>query len=276
MKKIILISLILIFSLGCNFVAATSPEQEAIVATEVSQQLTASPVVRVELDTPISVSPVMRTDTPVIPTLTSTNTPDPTKTLTPTLSQDDPRVNLGSPTWKEEFTKSNNNFFEAEDEQTRFAYEDGSLVLTGKNPNGWMGWSLSYLKPKDFYLEATFNIETCSGLDRYGLVYRAPNYEDGYFFGFSCDGKYSLRIFNQLGTLIPLTENPEIRAGSNQQNRIGIMAQGDRFAFYANGKLLQEVQESTFLEGGLFGAFISSYNTPNFTVRMDKIEYWNK
>lgn len=277
MKRKIIIGLIALLLVGCNFIANTSPEFRNNVSTEVSQQLTASPVI---VDTitssPAETNPTISVSSTEIPKVTETETAIPTATLTPTFSPDDPRLKLGAPSWKEDFSKANKNFYNNEDDQTRFIYETGNLSLTAKNPNGWLGWSLSYPKPKDYYLEATFKVGTCSGLDQYGLVYRAPDFNNGYFFGFSCDGQYSLRIYNQKGYLIPWTPNPAILSGSNQVNRLGILALGDRYAFYANGKLLQETKESTFVDAGLFGAFIASASTSNFTVLMDEIAFWNK
>jgi hypothetical protein len=277
MKKFFVIGIFVIFFVGCNFITSTSPDFGKNVSTAVSQQLTASPISMVntsEIPTEIGSTVAYQATESPQPTLTETSTP--TTTLTPTLSADDPRLKLGSPTWKEDFSKDNQNFYQFENDQTRVIYESGNLVLTAKNPINWVGWSLSAKKPKDFYLEATFKTMTCSGLDRYGLVFRAPDTNNGYFLGFSCDGKYSLRIYSQQGNLITWTPNSAINSGSNQVNRIGVSAQGDRFAFYANGKLLTETKESTFTEGGLFGAFIAAANTSNFTVNLDEIAYWNK
>jgi hypothetical protein len=271
MKKILILAAILSLMVACNYIGMANPAVNNSISTQVSEQLTASPIV-LSTETPQEVD---SQPTEVIPP-TETETPIPTITLTPTLSPGDPLLRLGTPSWKESFEKSNQNFYQYEDNMVRFIYENGDLVLTAKNPNSGTYWSMSYPKPKNFYLEATFKTETCVGNDQYGVIFRAPNYDDGYFLGITCDGKYSLRIYSQKGTLIPLTANPAINAGSNQVNRIGILAQDDRYAFYANGKLLQETKESTFVDAGLFGAFIASNNTTNFTVRMADLSFWNQ
>ncbi len=271
MKKILILTGIFGFLMACNFATAANPARKDTVATQVAEQLTASPIF-----TATGTPDLTSTASAAVPTATETATPVPTATETPTLSPDDPRVRLGTPTWKETFEKDNQNFFQYEDDQKRFAYDNGTLVMTAKNANGWMSWSMSYPKPKNFYLEATFQTETCSGADQYGMVFRAPDYNDGYFLGISCDGKYSLRIYSQKGMLIPWTANPAIHAGPNQVNRIGILAQNDRYALYANGVMLQQTLEQTYLEAGLFGTYIASLNTPNFTVRMDEIDLWNQ
>jgi hypothetical protein len=274
MKKTLILTGILSLLIACNFVGAANPARNNTVATQVAEQLTASPIFT-STQTP-DLTGTASAATAIAPTSTETATPVPTATETATLSPDDPRTRLGNPDWKETFEKTNQNFYQFEDDQKRFAYDNGTLAMLAKNPNGWMSWSMSYPKPKNFYLEATFKTETCSGADQYGIVFRAPDYNDGYFLGITCDGKYSMRIYSQKGMLIPWTANPAIHAGSNQVNRIGILAQNDRYAFYANGVLLQQTLESTYLEAGLFGTYIASLNTPNFTVRMDEIDLWNK
>jgi hypothetical protein len=270
MKKTLIAAGIVFLLISCNFVNSIDPTRNNTISTRVSEQLTASPIV---LPTETVEQPA-ETYTPS-PAPTETETATPTASLTPTLSPNDPRSRLGNPTWKETFDKSNQNFDQSEDEHKRFKYEDGALVLTAKNPN-WASWTMSYPKPKNFYLEATFKTDSCSGEDRYGLVFRAPSFEDGYFFGITCDGRYYLKIYSQKGELIPLTANPAINSGPNQINRVGVLAQNDRFAFYLNGKLLQETKESTFPEAGMFGAYIVGANTINFTVRMDEIAFWNQ
>lgn len=267
MKKFIIPTGILILVLACNFLGAANPAYNSSISTQVSEQLTASPII-IPSQTSVPV-----TETPIP---TNTEVPPPTLTLTPSLSPDDPRIRFGQPSWTETFDVRDNRFYEYEDDNSRFLYENNALSLTAKTTGGWTGWSMSSPKLQNFYLEATFNTGTCEGDDRYGLVFRAPTYEDGYFFGITCDGKYSLRIYSRKGTLISWTPNQAINAGSNQVNRIGILALNDRYAFYANGKLLQETQESTFLEPGYFGAFIASYKTPRFTVYMDEISFWKK
>lgn len=271
MKKSLFLAGIFSLLLACNFIGAFDPARKNLVSTKVSEQLTASPIVTLT-ETPDQTG----TASAAAPTPTDTETPVLTVTETATLSPDDPRTRLGNPDWKETFDKANQNFYQFEDDQKRFAYNDGSLLMLAKNPNGWMSWSMSYPKPKNFYLEATFKTEACSGADQYGMVFRAPDYNDGYFFGISCDGKFMLRIYSQKGTLIPWTPNPAIHAGPNQENRIGILAQNDRYAFYANGVLLQQTLESTYMEPGLFGTFIASINTTNFTIRMNEIDLWNQ
>jgi hypothetical protein len=120
--------------------------------------------------------------------------------------------------------------------------------------------------------------QDCSGSDIYGLVFRAESVSSGYFFGVTCDGRYSLsaRDFED-GTNIPLiqlTSNQAVQSGATSTNRLSVRAEGERIALYANGTLLGEVTDPSF-EEGYFGAFVAANQTAGFTVHMDEISLWN-
>src|SRR5690606_17389738 len=122
-----------------------------------------------------------------------------------------------------------------------------------------------------------FEVGACAGADQYGLVFRSPDYVNGYFFSVRCDGRYAFGYWNE-GNYTNLLDwqdgQPAIQAGSNQTNRLGVISDGNRFVLYANGVLLQEITDSTFDEGGHTGALIAGANTPGFTVRVDEIAHW--
>jgi hypothetical protein len=152
----------------------------------------------------------------------------------------------------------------------------GFMYLTAKNANNFHGWTFSYPKVKDFYLEATVKTGECSGNDRYGLVFRAPSFDQGYFYGVTCGGRYGFRIWDPDGfqRLLEYQDAAGFKAGSNASNRIGVMARGNKFGFYVNGALLGEATNATFDKAGLFGLFIAASDTPGFTVQVDEVAYW--
>jgi hypothetical protein len=184
-------------------------------------------------------------------------------------------LGLGDPTWRDTFT-AGTNWFLVDTDNTVFEIKDGNLVMVSKTTE-MDEWGLSN-RPKltDFYLEIIATTgEECSGLDRYGVLVRAPDAAKGYVFGFSCAGSYRLYLWdgeNYTG-LQEWASSPHILSGPNQTNRMGIMAEGSSFKLYANGKLLTEVSDSTYAEGR-FGLFIGSKNTVNFTVAVEEAAYW--
>ncbi|HZD55283.1 MAG TPA: hypothetical protein VE136_01060 [Anaerolineales bacterium] len=226
-------------------------------------------------ETPSSEAP---TETPT-PTESqeSTSTPTPTATPTPTNLPSDPGAALGEPDFLDTF-QNGDNWALYEDDHVRFRINDGTLRMVAFNPELWDGFVLSWPVIDDFYLEMTATTKTCSGRDNYGLVARAGNSDNGYaayLFGISCDGRYSLRIWDgeNFTRLVDWTESEHIEAGSDQTNRIGFMADGDILSLYANGSLLEKTQDDTFDEGK-FGVFVGSANTSDFTVLDDEIAYW--
>jgi hypothetical protein len=52
------------------------------------------------------------------------------------------------------------------------------------------------------------------------------------------------------------------------------MADGKKLSLYANGVLLKEVSDDIHLSGK-FGVFVGSVKTPDFTVLVDEMAYWD-
>jgi hypothetical protein len=214
----------------------------------------------------------------VPPTDTPTQTPTETPTIAPTatLPSTDPRASLGEPDWEDNF-KNGNNWRMGEDPFTKVEVEDKALVLTGRTTSD--GWRLTSPTIQNFYLEMTAKTGSCTGTDHYGLFFRVPDKSDptdGYLFGFSCDGHYQLRKWDgeKMKVLVTPTSSTAIHAGSDQTNRLGVLADGERIVLYANGVLLKEVTDDTYDEGG-FGIFVGARKTDGFTIHVTNIAYWD-
>jgi len=204
--------------------------------------------------------------------------PTPTATFAAATLTSVPTEASNPPDWKDTLDDSQ-SFYKYENDNTRVTQEGGHLILTGIHANGWLGWSLTFSrKPVNFYLEAVFITQACSGNDLYGLVFRAPNANKGYFFGVTCNGQYNLHVRdfenNSDTVLVSMTRSSAIHPGPNQTNRLGVRAEADKIRLYANGALLQESSDSTFSEGN-FGAFVAANETPGFSVWMEEISLWD-
>ena len=151
------------------------------------------------------------------------------------------------------------------------------MTLTSLKAGQLDEWDVASLPSlKDFYAEARFTTgNACSGLDRYGLLLRSPDPNQGYVFGFSCDGRYRLYIWDgkHYNPVQEWKSSPSILQGPNQTNRLGFWAKGDTIKLFANGVLLAEFKDNTFTEGRL-GLFIGSAVTDNFTVQVMQVSYW--
>ena len=216
MKKCIFtLFLILLMTSACNLPTKPTPDTNQ-VDTQVANLLTNEPT---STSAPTQQPTQTFTSTlPAEPTATETLLPTLTATATPTatISPSDPALGLGEPGWKNP-SDWGGFYFNDQDPEVKITQSDNNLVLTAVRSDSWYGWSLSYIKGTNFYLEGTFKVGDCSGMDNYGLVFRAPDYSNGYFFGISCDGQYSLRQwvstdFSETNA-IAWTTSPDILSG---------------------------------------------------------------
>lgn len=182
---------------------------------------------------------------------------------------------LGSPDWRDNFDSAA-NWFEFETDEHKFEVKNGAMVMTALvKPTGDY-WGLATAPQlTDFYLEIKATTgDSCAGLDRYGVLVRAPDVDNGYVYAFSCDGRY--RIYRWDGEYTALkdwTVSPAIKSGPNQTNRMGIWVEGDTFKLYANGDLLTTLSDDEFSKGR-FGLFVGSAQTAGFQVSVDQASYW--
>lgn len=296
LKKLVRICLLILFTLAaaCTLPSSSSPivpetglTPDAIytaavqtVIAQLTQSVANTPQVQ-----PTQVSSatpqVQPTNTPVptaTPTLTSisaTLTPTLTSTPTPTLAAEDPRVKLGNPGWVDTF-ENGDNWALYQDDHVDFYIEAGKLVMVAFNPDQWDGWVLTWPKASNFYLEMTATTKDCGGLDRWGLMFRAAQDASvGYLLGFTCDGRYTMRKWDgkKYTKYVDWTDSKFIHSGSNQTNRLGVMAEGNKFQLYANGNLLTEVKDGSY-DSGNFGVYIGSAETTDFTVEVTEVAYW--
>lgn len=223
------------------------------------------------------------TFTPIPTSIPPTATPKPTPTFTPvpTLASTDPAVYLGKPAWKDDFNE-NRGWAVDTDPFASVSIANGYMTLTAKST--YDAWRLG---PTDSlgnnYVEAMFTTGVCDANDHFGLMFRVPVLEtadQGYQFGITCDGRFLLRKYDgkvgangSMVSLIPWTPSAEIRTGSNQTNRIGIMTINDRLIMFINGVLVGEVKDNSYPQGYI-GVFLGSRVTKNFTVKVDDIAYW--
>ena len=160
-------------------------------------------------DTPESQSPAATEtaapgDTPA-PTATPTATAQPAGP-TATLPAGDPRSRLGAPKSTDAMDNASTWVWPTGSDQFSGAtFTNGTQAITSLDPKD--GWRLANPLGREFtntYLEATFKTGSCSGMDHYGIILRVPvvrEPDQGYLFGISCDGHYSLRRWN--GEILP-------------------------------------------------------------------------
>ncbi len=226
------------------------------------------------------------TFTPIPTSIPATETPTPTvaPTFTPlaTTASADPAVFLGKPVWKDAFDE-NKGWAVDTDAYSSASIANGVMTFTAKSTvDAWRLAPTSSLGNN--YVEAIFTTGVCDANDHFGLMFHVPVLEtadQGYQFGITCDGRYLLRKYDgkvgengSMISLIPWTPSVEIRTGSNQTNRIGIMTINDRLIMYINGVSVGEFSDKTYPQGYI-GIFLGSRTTKNFTIKIDNLTYWS-
>ncbi len=257
---------------ACNLPLQQNTPNPQDVATKVAQTLTAWPT-----------QPATLTPNPsaILPTLTPTGSPTPTVSATPTASPNDPALTLGTPTFLDTFVTGSAFGLKTpyEDSALQIEATDGALVFRSLALQLGKRWRLTYPYAKNLYLEGTFETVSCSGSDQYGLMFRAPEYNDGigYYVALTCDGQVSMQFYDGTNThtILNWTAAPSTLAGKGQTNRLGVMAQENSFSIYVNGVLVKTIGDNSLNEKGHFGVFVSAVDTPNFTVKLTEIKEWD-
>ncbi len=257
MKKILIIT----FAILALILASCAP---AVDPTPTPEEVTLTP----EEPTPTPEEP---TPTPEEPTPTPE---EPTPTPTPDLAEVDPAEVLGPPDWVDDMATAA-NWVELPNEFTEIEFQDGQLQLTAL---GLLGWRLAHPTLGDFYLEYTIQSPNCTGSDNFGMVFRSPvtaEAEQVYLYGITCDGRYSLRRWDEdeMNIIIPLTASDAIEPGASTENTIGLMAIGPQLSLYINGELVDEAFDDTWLFGH-FGVFVDSEEVFNVEMWVDQVRYW--
>ena len=282
MKKYILLTLCLFctaFLVSCG-VAEQDDINEDLVATQVNIILTET-AIHVEAEPDPKASPTMapsptELETEQEPTLTPTELPTETPTSTPDL--EDPAQLLGSPAWTYDFN-GDTSPWDFESTQALYRTENGYLNMTARaNPN-WHNWWLSSPKLQNAYVEAIIQMSTCSGADRFGLAVRAnSDAQQFYLMNVTCDGRWGFFRMDEdvnINTILGYQSTETLTPGLTDPHRIGIWMKGSDFTLFLNGIEVGQASDTTLSDAGYTGFLIAFANTPNFTVRVDTLQYWN-
>jgi len=293
MKKILVLGLVIVLLTGClPQQIEPSADTGDTIATLVAATLTAEPESKDQPGQTVIASVSTVTPDPSIPTeegptatmtltatstTTATATLTPTITLTPTLAPEDPVLSLGIPSVKDTFD-SGSIIYQYDESQSSFQVDDNKFILVAKKANTYETWSLSWEELTNFYLEITGSFgDDCSGKDRYGMIFRAPDTSEGYLISISCDGSFRLSKWEseeeEYTTLEGWTTNEHINYGPGGVNRLGVMVKGTKITGFINGLQVFELNDGTFSKGR-FGVLVAATDTAGFTAYLDQVVYW--
>ena len=263
------------------------PPTATLAQPTLAPTMTQTPVVLLESPTPtgtVEVGGEQSTPTASIAGTVAENTATPEPTPGEALPASDPVNALGSPKGEDPMDSNAKwSWPQGPDDFTNVSFKDGYLLMTNTSKDA-AGWRLPLLGQQiNSYIEVSANSGTCSNKDSYGIIFRVPvlkSPDQGYLFQVTCDGYYRLWKWDgkvgedgQAVSLINWKQSPEIKSGSDQINRLGVMVVNQKITLYINGVKVGEVSDSSY-SAGFFGAFVRSGASGNYTAKFDSMRYW--
>ncbi len=145
------------------------------------------------------------------------------------------------------------------------------IVLTHKKDTSWRVTCEDCGTFDDVYYEA--NVRYVSGPTDfgYGLIVRGDSgMERGYLFSISADGSFRIArdVTDTVVSLVRWTNDPVIQVKGT--NRLGVLARGNAFEFFINGKSVARISDSA-LTRGYIGLYVGS---ENLQIAFSQVRVW--
>lgn len=231
----------------------------------------------------IRIQPIADTPTPVTPTPTEipTSTPVPTNTVIwfPATATPRPMVTPSIVPTLDQLPRLgdviySDNFFTDENWQTyrsplgNAVISNNELTLAIQNADSGIASYSSLPQMGDYYMSMDIDLSICAwNQDWYAVAFRVENSENQYRWVFNCMGQSRVeRVYR--GRIYVIEDwdiNGVIKPSAPQKFSIGIAALGPKLQFFANNRLLFDVEDTIFTTGG-YGLVASSYGYSPLTV----------
>jgi hypothetical protein len=277
---IILAAILLIPISGCNLIGQnplsaigslvpqTTAEATVEATTESIRPKTVAATAKPKATTVKTVVATIKPKATINKTPTKKNTAVPSKTVTSSASFSLP---VGAVLLSDDFSDPTSGWAEASSDQSEMGYQDGKYVITVHNTN-YLAWTYANQTYSDFVLEVAAAKVSGPSTGEYGVLFRIVDNNNFYIFKVNMTGSYLVSAFvnAEWVTLIPWTKNTAIKAGT-ASNKLGVIAQGDSFSFYANDVKLDEITDSNFTQGDIalvagtqaVGEVVASFSSVN-------------
>lgn len=260
----------------CLTAACVRPAPVGESPDEIQESVVPSQLAFPTITPPPSATPVVTPS--VTPTITPTTEPTDVPTPIP-LDEDDPRfgLNLSAPDYWDDFT-SNLTWVGPNFEGASNITQNGVHRATDFLADSFLWWSTTVpdIEGGNIYVEVDAAPEDCSGKDAYGLAVRVEpdQLNSGYLLEFSCDGAFRLRklFAGSIQTLQDWTVSLSI-LNNGSPNTMGFLAIANQLHVVANGEVLAQVEDTTFISGN-YGLYANAQVTPGFTVNFDNFKLW--
>ena len=215
--------------------------------------------------TPIPTLPAL-TPTVFFPTLvpTPTFTPEPIPSPTPDITS-----GLGTLIFHDDFSQDQ-GWIPLHSNLGGSSLYNGRFSLSVRQANAFFTAMSPVKEFTDGYLEVVVQAVLCMDDDEFGLMFRVDPSGGHYRFTLTCQGEARVtRVSEGSETaVIPKTITNALIPGLLVDNRLGVIAEGDRFRFFINGEQVFTARDLGLRWGGL-GLIVRSRRGGQTTVSFD-------
>jgi hypothetical protein len=173
--------------------------------------------------------------------------------------------------WTEDFSDPTSGWQAESDASAEVGYHEGAMRVRVNVPNR-LAWASAGRKLSDFHLSVEATQVAGPDDNEYGLLVRMQDPDHFYRFSISGDGYYLVSKYDGEEWEVlsgDWTPSDAIRLGA-ATNLLEVVCQGATMAFYVNGELLTEVQDSTYLRGDI-GLYAGSFFDPGVEIHFDNL-----
>ena len=203
-----------------------------------------------------------------------TATPAPTRTPRPTpvgqvAGQPTPTLS-GNILLRDTFSRTNVPGLVGEDDEVRYAFEDGGYTITVKveQLGVWRKFDPTYT---NIAAEVSTTLVDGPESAAAGLIFRYQDNKNFYMFNVADNGQYNLEVRKNdaMTTLIDWTPSSAIKT-KGETNVLRVEAIDNTITLYINGTKLETTTDNTFTKGQLAIA-VNTFDQGNAKVRFDDL-----
>jgi len=182
------------------------------------------------------------------------------------------------PGYTDDFRRADDRWPTIEDEDGAIAFANRGLNFRIDTPH-YARWTanqeIANLNPGDVLAEVEVTHAAGAFDATYGLLVRFVDNDNYYYFGVSRAGTYSFwrALAGEWTKLVDWTATAAIDSEEGATNRLGVLAQGDRFLLLVNDTPLAEVTDGAFAAGGV-GLYAGAYAEAGLDVTFDNLDVW--
>jgi hypothetical protein len=160
------------------------------------------------------------------------------------------------------------------DDRGQALLQEERLVIEVNDANTVQYSALAEQSFTNFALEVDATLLAGSTDSTYGMLFRMSAPDQFYRFDITGNGLFAVERYDEGGGWTRLTDDWQesglLQQGVNATNRLGVLAVGGTFSFYANGQLLVQLADGRY-SGGAIGLDAGTFGQSGLRVAFDNL-----